>query len=60
VKKGSNNKRLDIILSATQEEFENLCFIAAGQRVHELWPFILKQSYAIDLSSLRPIAYLVM
>jgi len=36
----------------TQEEFENLCFFAAGQRVCELWLFVimLKRSYAIDLS----------
>jgi len=55
VKKGSNNKSWISSYSPTQEEFENLCFTAVGQKVGELWLFVYvtsKQWYAIDLSSL--------
>jgi len=54
VKEGRNNKNLDIILSPTQEEFENLCFVAVGPMIHKLWVLVYvtsKQSYAIDFSS---------
>ena len=39
----------------TQEEFENLCFVAVDLRICQLWVFVYgtsKRSYVIDFSSL--------
>jgi len=41
--------------SPTQEEFENLCFVAVDLRIRQLWVFVYgtsKRSFAIDFSSL--------
>ena len=38
--RGSNDKNLDIILFAYSREVWNLCFVAVGLGIHELWPYV--------------------